>query len=93
MRVVCTCGRTLSVSDELVGKTVRCPSCNRKLKIEAETEEMDALEDLPESPPQSSRTSRWKGSVTQARLYFFVAAGVALLAGAVTLAVVFWPRG
>jgi hypothetical protein len=93
MRVVCTCGRTLSVSDELVGKTVRCPSCNRKLKIEAETEEMDALEDLPESPPQSSRTSPGKGATTTSRLFLFMAAGVVLLAGVVTLAVVFWPRG
>jgi hypothetical protein len=45
MRVLCTCGKVLLVDAALKGKTVRCPHCNGKVKIDTDTEEFDALDE------------------------------------------------
>src|SRR5882724_6751267 len=33
IKVQCTCGKAFAAKDELAGKTVKCPSCQKPLKI------------------------------------------------------------
>lgn len=35
IRVSCSCGKTLAVKDELAGKAVRCPACQKPVKVPA----------------------------------------------------------
>src|SRR5690606_979584 len=37
IRLKCTCGKVLSVRDELAGKAVKCPGCQTVLRIPAAT--------------------------------------------------------
>jgi hypothetical protein len=45
MRVLCTCGKVLRVDAALKGKTVRCPHCNCKVRIDSDTEVIDLREE------------------------------------------------
>jgi hypothetical protein len=45
MRVLCVCGKVLRVDAALKGKTVRCPYCNGKVKIDTDTEVIDTQEE------------------------------------------------
>jgi len=67
MRILCTCGKTLRVTDALVGKTVRCPVCKAKIKVEMETEEIETVEQFfppaprRKDPPKAAEPSPPRG--------------------------------
>jgi WD40 repeat protein len=45
VRITCSCGKSLRVNDDLVGKRVKCPACGERLLVE---------EDLPAVPAERS---------------------------------------
>ncbi len=45
-RVVCQCGQSLTASDEMAGKQVRCPMCEQKLRLPA----VELVNDGPRAP-------------------------------------------
>lgn len=55
MRLECSCGKTLTVADNLAGKKVRCPRCQETIRVpDAEDEILgEAVDDVP--PPAETR--------------------------------------
>jgi hypothetical protein len=47
--MTCTCGRALTLRDELAGKLIRCPSCAGTLNVPIAAEEI--VEDVVAGPP------------------------------------------
>src|SRR5689334_22960436 len=47
----CSCGKRLKVADNLVGKKVKCPGCQKITLVPAE----DAAVGAPTSPPKASK--------------------------------------
>jgi hypothetical protein len=66
--VSCACGKKLSVKDEFAGRKVKCPACQKLLKVPAAEEfAEDEFADEPAELPQKSRGggksgARGKGS-------------------------------
>lgn len=66
IKVSCACGRTLSVKDELAGRTLKCPTCQKPLRVpkpkyEKESAEED-FEDEPSDAPEKSRGGKSSAS-------------------------------
>ena len=68
IQVRCNCGKMLSVKDDFAGRKVKCPACQKLLRVPAAEEfAEDEIADEPTELPQKSRggeksTSRGKGS-------------------------------
>ena len=63
----CTCGKRLRLKDELAGKRVRCPGCQRPLTVPApENEVTDEIDDSP--PPEEKRRPKTKKKAKPAKV-------------------------
>src|SRR5262245_11493181 len=54
--ITCTCGRDLSLRDELAGKLIRCPACAGTVQVPFPAEEV--VEDVAAGPPPLPPASR-----------------------------------
>lgn len=76
-----SCGRELKLKDELAGKKVKCPECEKVLTVPGpDDEEVDELEEVDDSPV---RKKKRKPKPRQRSVGFKVFLGVAMIIGAV----------
>lgn len=54
--ISCTCGRDLTLRDELAGKLIRCPACAGTLQVPVPAEEV--VEDVVAGPPPLPRSQK-----------------------------------
>ncbi len=63
IQVTCTCGKSLSVKDELAGRKVKCPACQKPLRVPAAEEfAEDEIDVEPAELLQKSREGGKSGS-------------------------------
>ena len=59
IKVSCACGKKLSVKDELAGRTLKCPACQKPLRVpKPKVEEEPAEEDFDDEPSDAPAKSR-----------------------------------
>jgi hypothetical protein len=73
VQFVCECGKKISVSEEMVGKRVRCPACQRVITVPTD----DGGDERDDRPRSRSRGETKKKSSTM--LYVGIGASVLLL--------------
>ena len=63
IRLECSCGRNLTLHDDLVGKRIRCPECSGILLVSPPTAEPRVIQKTSQSqskPPQSAQRKMQK---------------------------------
>lgn len=59
IEVSCACGKTLSVSDQFMGKRIKCPSCSQPIQVTMdEEEEFFDIEEDASAPPSKKKKRR-----------------------------------
>lgn len=104
MRLTCQCGKKLNVGDHLAGKLIKCPACERKLRVEpdepeelTEPEEIDDEEERPrrrrkDDEEDEAPRRKKKRKAEPSLLPWLIGGGAGVLLLVVVVVVVVWYR-
>jgi hypothetical protein len=65
IKVQCACGKAFAAKDELAGKTVKCPGCQKPLKIPGGTAAPTAAAPKPAAKPAAAKPAPAKSAVAK----------------------------
>jgi hypothetical protein len=95
LRVPCACGRLIVISESVQGRLIRCPRCDRQMRVPGTPPEIPSPPPPPETesespPPSTAKVSQWYyAQVHHRRMVSYFCAGLIGLAMIGVLPIVF----